>query len=463
MVASSLRKLTDTAFPPIKGIYVGGRPHTQTLDIADGLRMVVEKSLDDKSRAALADFDVAAFYDEHSLIRVFDWMRARSYPIDIAVATIRIHLFPAVRLKCGQHQVIVAKRSRGSLTGSRSANEIGRIPVQQSIEDSLPFVQKLGYPCDNSFLFAATFVDNIFVAAACASFAIKICETIASFLRSRWDHRIKPDSQHIMPIDPSDTPSADGWTYVSVLDCLGHFIAADGTIRSPLSRTRKLVWKSFFSKFQRHTTKHLDDEMLAAEVSRHLLPVVMYRASGWSYQKQAAIDLDILQAKLVGAATAVPRQLHEADDEYHKRRCRVANHLCEGIGRWPLVWAYRVVAWYEHVKRNTSGTMWSGLLSDTRNGMWLQARRSLFAPKNPQSAGAWSAFAGRTDTRLKRGSPPVRYESGVQYAREVIETRRQAVLVAPILRRLDQKHTKFPHNRGTNSVILQHFSEPRLR
>jgi hypothetical protein len=278
-----------------------------------------------------------------------------------------------------------------------------------------------------------------------------ICDAIAYQLRTKWEQRVKPGSRHILPIDPSDVISDDKWTVVSVLDCLGHFVSADGTIRAPFKRTSDLVWKAFYAKFHRGLTKHLDDSMLAAEITLHLEPVAMYRASGWPYQRKAAAELDALQARLVSASIALPRMLDEPIDEFHRRRGKVANHLADQSGRWSVKWAMRVVSWHAHTQRNTCGLLWSGLLANTRNASWLSDRRSLFAPRNSVRADAWTSFAGRTDTRLKRGSPAVRYESGVVAAGEVLELHRQSKLVAAFFKR--QAAAKLPRNCGTNAVL----------
>jgi hypothetical protein len=454
MLAQRLRECIDAVFPPVKGVFIGGRPHTQTLDIADGLRTVVEKALDDKSKAALADFDVANFYDEHSLIKLLAWMLKNGVPVDIAVPVIRLHAFPAIRLKGGSEQFRIKNRSKGSLTGSRSANELARIPIQQSIADSLPAVQHLGYPCGDISLVALTYIDNIFTVGSCSSDAITTSDTIARHLERNWEHRIKAGSRHIMPIDRSDTFNSDGWEIVSVLECLGHFIAADGSIRSPLSRTRHLAWKAFYSKFRRQHTKHLDDEMLASEVTLHIEPVVMYRASGWPFQKKGAAEVDALQAKLVSAAVAIPRLIDEPDAEYHRRRCRVTNHLCEQVGRWSIKWAARVTAWGDHIKRNTGGQLWSGLLSSTRDARWLQVRRSGFAPQASVRPNAWTAFAGRTDSRLSRGSPPTRFDQGLVDAFELLEAIRKARLIAPF-KAATKSGRKLDRNFGTNAIITK--------
>ena len=103
------------------------------------------------------------------------------------------------------------------------------------------------------------------------------------------------------------------------------------------------------------------------------------------------------------------------------------------------------------------GAKWIHMMTNKEKSwlqmVWLQVRRSLFAPKNPLCPDVMNAFAARTETRRRRGGPPVRYEAGVQYARETIEIKRQAALVAPILRRLDRKYVKLPHNSGTNSTF----------
>ena len=72
--------------------------------------------------------------------------------------------------------------------------------------------------------------------------------------------------------------------------------------------------------------------------------------------------------------------------------------------------------------------------------------------RNSARADAWTSLAGRTDTRLKRGSPAVRYESGVVSAEELLEQHRKSKLVDRFFKR--QSAVKLPLNCGSNATIV---------
>ena len=53
-LAAFTNQFVDEIMPPVKGCWVGARPGTQALEIAHGLHFVIEKGLDLKSKAAIA-------------------------------------------------------------------------------------------------------------------------------------------------------------------------------------------------------------------------------------------------------------------------------------------------------------------------------------------------------------------------------------------------------------------------
>ena len=78
----------------------------------------------------------------------------------------RIHVHMIDR-KPDKHESIAAmlgQRSKGAITGSRDAGQLGRIPVQATLLDLHDKLYKLSWKGDDVALGAASFVDNLYFA-----------------------------------------------------------------------------------------------------------------------------------------------------------------------------------------------------------------------------------------------------------------------------------------------------------
>lgn len=156
-------------------------------------------------------------------------------------------------------------------------------------------------------------------------------------------------------------------------------------------------------------------------INQHLWPIFGYRCGAWPFQKTIAKHIDSLQVRLVATMNYVARSPIETDARYHSRRCNIASTAVRKTGEWSTKWALATLTWEDHEKRNTSGLLWSSLLSSTRNSTWLQERRALFVPKTSIRAAGWTVLAGKTATRARPGGPAVRWEDGCAAARERIQ------------------------------------------
>ena len=155
--------------------------------------------------------------------------------------------------------------------------------------------------------------------------------------------------------------------------------------------------------------KHISIQKYKSK-SVDVLPVLMFRASGWPFQESLAKAIDKVQIRMIAILQPVPRLTTEPDAEYHRRRCRMAGTLAHRQGLWSTVWAKRVVSWHGHVERNHIKTMWSKNLMAFHDERWLQSQRSLYAPSSSAALRPWTVFGGRTSTRSKRGAPPPRWQ-----------------------------------------------------
>ena len=70
----------DGCLPPTLGCWVGARPGTQALEIAHSLHLVVEKGLDMKSKASIAQMDIRAFYDSMRMLKICRWLVSQGMP-----------------------------------------------------------------------------------------------------------------------------------------------------------------------------------------------------------------------------------------------------------------------------------------------------------------------------------------------------------------------------------------------
>jgi hypothetical protein len=131
ILAERLHAFIDSIFPEIDGVWIGARPHTQPLDIAHGIAMVIERGMDDRGRAGAAQCDIKGYYVNLSVLRIVLFLETRGLPRALAAAVVRQQMLPELFLSVGGFAEAVGHRSSGCLTGSRVAGALGRVPVEE--------------------------------------------------------------------------------------------------------------------------------------------------------------------------------------------------------------------------------------------------------------------------------------------------------------------------------------------
>ena len=129
-LATYLHQRLDSLLPPVPGCFVAARPGTQALEVAHGLHLVIEKGLDTKSKAAVAQADIQAFYDSMRMLKIGLWLCIRGVPPEAVACMLRHQMLPEVTLHMGAASAAIRGRSVGGLTGSRLAGAFGRVPVE---------------------------------------------------------------------------------------------------------------------------------------------------------------------------------------------------------------------------------------------------------------------------------------------------------------------------------------------
>ena len=134
--------------------------------------------------------------------------------------------------------VEIGPRSVGVLTGSRSACEIGRVPLLDAAMHRLHVWNELGLQTDTHTFSMATFVDNIFSAADNAQSAVAIVEDVRQWLRQRWRLELKEGSLEALPALGGSCRDSlpPGWACVRSMRCVGHILTLNGFDRARFRR-----------------------------------------------------------------------------------------------------------------------------------------------------------------------------------------------------------------------------------
>ena len=187
----------DAQLPQPHGVHVGARPASQSLHIAHALHLVLERGLDSDNGTAVGQSDIRSYFDALPALKIAEWMMDRgALPADVATL-VRFQMMPAVRLHIGYGTSIsIAHRSKGGLTGTRTALVLARIPVEATVSKLYRQLRPFGLPVANGgSLLVATYIENFYVVAPSQAFAIHSMEAIEEELVSQWGLEAKQSSR----------------------------------------------------------------------------------------------------------------------------------------------------------------------------------------------------------------------------------------------------------------------------
>jgi len=121
LISNRISILLDAPAYSTPGFWVGAVPRSQPLDVVFARTQTCEKSLDDRSRGALSQWDVRAYYDTIDLVHVVRWFVAQPANLldpAIAAAALRWQLPPQMNVHASICHFPVTNRSMGSLIKS---------------------------------------------------------------------------------------------------------------------------------------------------------------------------------------------------------------------------------------------------------------------------------------------------------------------------------------------------------
>ena len=138
LLASALRDSLVSVLPKLPGCIAAAQRFTQAADIGQGVQLLMEKGLDRKSNAALAQGDIKRYFDHLPLVRICRFLVAKGVDKRLMSAIMRHQLLIRLKIERGGTSLFIGFRSSGGITGSTLALTLSRVPVQSAFRELLP-------------------------------------------------------------------------------------------------------------------------------------------------------------------------------------------------------------------------------------------------------------------------------------------------------------------------------------
>ena len=237
-------------------------------------------------------------------------------PRQLFAATLALHYAPSVRLAAGDCAATIDARTRGVLTGTRSAGDLGRV-----ITSDVAFKVATSHLClptrlPTADLPLATWIDNLYAFGESRGSAVQMIEASDRLLRREWELHLKPSSRQVTTSGgKAEQPVPEGWEQVAFQSVLGITVSGSGAPSAALAALRRRMWASFFGKRVRKALQAATLDRRVQLLHNHLFPIVAYAATGIPPTRQTADFIDAEQRKMCSMlASNCPRQGEDAEN-----------------------------------------------------------------------------------------------------------------------------------------------------
>ena len=132
VLALCLQQPVNRVLPISPGLFFGGRPRTQSLDIARAAALVLEHGIDCWGECEWGQFGIRSYYDELPVLRVANFLSARGCNAADVSAAVQHQLVMGLEFEFHGCVVPIPVRSRGGVTGTRIASLLQRIRVEHT-------------------------------------------------------------------------------------------------------------------------------------------------------------------------------------------------------------------------------------------------------------------------------------------------------------------------------------------
>jgi hypothetical protein len=372
--------------------------------------MVLEKSMDDMSQGVVIQADVEKYYDQLPLWKCLDALALRGLDARTAAACVRLNWQSSVLLCALGSQVAILPRSRGALTGSRSAVMLGKVPVETAVAKLAGawVAKKWAWGLDGDTVSSAIYVNNVWLFSRTSGAALRMMKELQAELMDEWALKFKDDSKEIMVARGNETETYldEEWEGVGVMKVLGLFVSNDGatakSVEATLLDVQKMGWRAAaqVAKASLHWPRR---EKFLAGMTEGLLNS---RWHMWSPSLALSARLDRVQRKLWSVALGIRRAPGEDWVAFVRRRGGTASRSISV--RWGERQKVKAMAWTDHIVRGHVKCSTVNRVFGIRGLDWLRKRR--WARQMTCTGG------GRIGSRLP-GHVRKRYEDSVDWAR----------------------------------------------
>jgi hypothetical protein len=245
-LSARLRVYLAQLFPHMPGVFHGAMPGTQCTDISHAANLLMEKGLDLRGHACIAQGDVKAYFDSLPMVRNARWLLAHSVPSSLVGALLRHHLFTKLQLQALHGMVEIKHRCRGGLTGSTVALTLSQIPIKDAVQSLYKQLQILGFEVSKDLTISvATWVDNLSYFASSMENATEQSVMVSRCLAHKWVLAIKMGSRQLLQAQGGTGSATDEWQIYQAMPVLGWQISASASTTPQLELLRtKVCFKS---------------------------------------------------------------------------------------------------------------------------------------------------------------------------------------------------------------------------
>ena len=331
----------------------------------------------------------------------------------------RGRLFTKVVLNVGHTTIVIARRTKGGLTGTRTAGALGRIPILDMIAAREEAWRadgfRLGSGIHADSLTMATYIDNLYAVSSEVEGAMKIMTDAERYLLKRWQLTLKLSSKMITSAavgsEHVEGDTVNGYVYHQDFPVLGHLVNNTGSIAYAFEKTLQKMWKAFWGNAGSRRARTLGQRRKVLLIARAVRPLFEFVCARWPAQITYLDQIDVIQRKMVSLAFGLRRTPAESMKKYNARCGRAAAPFIDLS--WSQVWCTRMQSWQSHMERHAE--LWPARISAYQDARWLQTRRLL--------SGSPSLFAGLTGTRARAGKVQRRWQEGLAFSQDFLAKR----------------------------------------
>ena len=300
-------------------------------------------------------------YDTLDVGRIAEWLILHGACSTCIAVILRHQLFTQLAISVGSVEIHMRQRCIGSLTGSRIASALGRVPVEATLHSLVPQMRLQCFRCGEASLMACSFVDNIYFPAQQVTSAHANVVLFQLELEDSWGQRLKPSSMslfacHGADLDGTEDIIDDGWSLGHEDVVLGWSFDGSGSFRFAWDSLRPKLWNAYHAQFRKPGTARAGLRRKLTVLDRCVLPVFLRAVEPWPFTRTTASNIDHLQRHMVACLYRIPRNYGEDTKHYMRRRGRFAASL---IGLpWSKRWAKNVCKWEDHLHRDWWWQRW---------------------------------------------------------------------------------------------------------